>query len=189
MSSHKSTGEQNGYYPTAPQQSGIYQYQDMTYPQRPTHQPAYPSRPPQSNNPYYAYTPTAPSRLSGSGYPISTPQHYDTNHYYPQQATQHHQAYPHSSAAYQYPPDSSRFNNTDYHQSTSNIPNHAPPAYDSLSSPDEGSLEQAEPVTSEQVHDAEAFVDEETLGWIPSQKYSRQQQLRRLEVRSLIHPH
>lgn len=194
MSSHKSTGEQNGYYPAGPQQSGRYQYQDITYPQRPVHQPAYPVQPPQSNNPYYSYAPTtAPSSLSGPGYPISTPQQYDTGHYYPQQATQYHQAYPQSSAAYQYPPNPSRLNNTGYYQSTPNIPNipnHPPPAYGSLPSPDQNSLQQVEPVTSEQVHDAEAFVDEETLGWIPSQKHSRQQQqLRRLEVRFLIHPH
>ncbi|PCG95919.1 Hypothetical protein PENO1_071060 [Penicillium occitanis (nom. inval.)] len=102
----------------------------------------------------------------------------DHTGYYPQQVSQQHRTYPQSAAVHRYPPNS-EYNNTNYHPPT-NIPNHPPPAYDALYSPDEDGLEQAEPVTSEQVHDAEAFVDEETLGWIPSPKNNRQQ-TRRLE--------
>jgi hypothetical protein len=98
---------------------------------------------------------------------MNAPQQYHTD-YCSQQGTQLHQGYPQSDA-------------TNYYQPL-NMPNHPPPAYDALSNPDEDFPEQAEPISSEQVHDAEAFVDEETLGWIPSQK--DHQQMRRLEVRS-----
>lgn len=119
MSSNRLTAEQSRYYPTAPEQFGVYR----AHPQPAAHQPARPSRSPQP--------------------------------------------YIHSPATPQYLPNSARSNDTDY---------------DSLSSPDGDSLEQTDPVTSDQVHDAEAFVDEVTLGWIPSEDDSVQNQQRRLEV-------
>ncbi|GAM33508.1 hypothetical protein TCE0_011f00451 [Talaromyces pinophilus] len=148
----------------------------MVHPQQSTHQPGYSSWP-QSTNTYSSRPLAAPSNLPAPGFPPNMPQQ-DHTGYYPQQVSQQHRTYPQSAAVHRYPPNS-EYNNTNYHPPT-NIPNHPPPAYDALYSPDEDSLEQAEPVTSEQVHDAEAFVDEETLGWIPSPKNNRQQ-TRRLE--------
>lgn len=182
MSRHNPRDGQNQYYQSPPRRAGGYRYHnnpDRAHPQQPAHQPGYPSRS-ESNNPYDSRPPAAPSSLPASGYPINMPQQ-DYTSYYPQQASQQHQTYPHPAAVHRCPPNS-EYNNTNYHPPT-NIPNHPPPAYDALYSPDEDSLEQAEPISSEQVHDAEAFVDEETLRWIPSSKNNRQQ-MRRLEVRS-----
>lgn len=174
MSWQEYPDEQDRYHPYRPGD----QYDsptDMAH-----HQLVYPSRPPQSDP--YCSPPSLPS-----GYPMNAQLQYNTD-YYPQQGTRQYQTYPQPAAAPQYPQNSSQFSSANYHPSPTNIPNHPPPAYDGLSSPDEESPEQAEPISSEQVHDAEAFVDQETLGWIPSGK-NNNRQIKCLEVRPSVYVH
>lgn len=177
MDPNRPNAEQNGYYPFVPGQPAMYQYDQMRQPQHPNNQ----------YSPYY-YPPTtampqSQASLSPSNGFTNAPQQYHTD-YYPQQASHQHQMYAQPAAGTQYPPNPSNFHNRDYNYAPANIPNHPPPAYDGLPSPDEESLEQVEPVSSEQVHEAQAFVEKETLGWIPSAKHVNPRQMRRLEVRS-----
>jgi hypothetical protein len=117
---------------------------------------------------------------------MNAPQQHRTD-YYSQQGTQQYQTYSQPAATPHYPQNPSEFTNANYHHSPTNIPNHPPPAYHALSSPDEEYPEQVEPISSEQVHDAETFVDQETLGWIPSANHNNHQQMKRLEVRPSIY--
>lgn len=182
MSGRNPTDEQSRYYESPPRQLGAYQYQHlpgMAHAQQPAHQPDYPSRS-QLNNPFYFLPPTAPSTFSASGYPINMSQpDYTSCH------TQ--QTYPQPTAVPQYPPNPSEYNNTNYHHQPLAIPNYPPPAYDAILNPEEDPLEKVAPINSEQIHDAETFVDQETLGWIPLPK-NNHQQMRRLEFRP-CHPY